>query len=100
MSNHDKQGRIAKILAKVRQQPRKISTNISNELGIIGEKVIVDWLISSNYPFIHFGYHGWAGSAYSTTHDWEETGFLTPEEKERVLSLFNDLRRIRYGRPD
>jgi hypothetical protein len=64
---------------------------------MIGEKVVVDWLTSSNYPFIHFGYHGWA-SYLTPYNDWED--FLKPEEKERVLSLFDELRGIKYRRPD
>ncbi len=78
----------------------KMHANISNELGAIGEKVVADWLTSNNYPFIHFGYHGWAGPMFRSTYDWEETEFLTSEEKERVHSLFDNLRRIRYKRPD
>ncbi len=97
MSNNNKQDRIAKIIAEIRKQPKNLSTNISNELGMIGEKVVVDWLTSSNYSSIHFGYHGWA-SYLPLYDDWED--FLTSEEKERVLSLFDELRGIKYRRPD
>lgn len=92
-----KQDRITKIITEIRKQPKRLSTNISNELGMIGEKVIVDWLTANNYSFIHFGYHGWA-SYLPLYDDWED--FLKPEEKERLLCLFNELREIKYRRPD
>lgn len=76
---------------------RPSMASISNELGIIGEKVVADWFASRKYPFVHFGYHSWAGYH---ERDWEEGKLLTPKEKAKVRSLLAGLRRIRCGRPD
>lgn len=91
---------LAQMLVEIRKYPSRMHAIISNELGSIGEKVVADWLLLNDHPFIHFGYHHWVGPVFCSADDWGETKFLTSEEGERLNSLFDELRRIRYRRPD
>ncbi len=97
--------------------------NISNELGLIGEKAVKDWLRKRHYPFRDAGEVAFAlgfdpfdvSTGIKPVRLWHEdqlggvsweiapqsvrlNGFLTTEERKRLKALLNSFSKVRLRR--